>query len=112
MELYLHVQISRFMKTCSKPTKQFHKKKSKYDTKFGTTVFYLSPKIQNVCQPDQDSETFLSEWSRLRRLLLFGKNSLSKDQDGYNLEAMDKQHLGKDSSSILNPFPKFWLILQ
>ena len=72
----------------------------------------LSPNIQNACQLDQALETFLCEWSQLRSLLLFGKNSLSKDQDGYNLEAMDKQRLGKDSSSIPNPFPKFWLILQ
>ena len=41
VELYLQVQSSRFMKTCSKPTKQFHKKKSKYDTKFGTAIFYF-----------------------------------------------------------------------
>ena len=72
----------------------------------------LSPKIQKDCQPDQALKTFLCEWIRLRSLLIFGKNSLSKDQDGYNLEAMDKQRLGKDNSSILNPFPKFWLILQ
>ena len=72
----------------------------------------LSPKIQKDCQPDQALETFLCEWSRLRSLLLFGQNSLSKDQYGYNLEAMDKQCLGKGISSILNPFPKFWLILQ
>ena len=72
----------------------------------------LSPKIQKACQPDQGSETFLCEWSLLRSLLLFGQNSLSKDQDGYNLEAMDKQRLGKDSSSIPNPFPKFCLIPQ
>lgn len=60
----------------------------------------LSQKFQKACHPDQASETFLCEWSPLRSLLLFAQNILSKDQVGSNLELMDKQRLGKDSSSI------------
>ena len=60
----------------------------------------LSQKVQKACHPDQASETFLCEWSPLRHLLFCAQNILSKDQVGSNLELMNKQRLGKDSSSI------------
>ena len=41
VELYLQVQSSRFMKTCSKPTKQFHKKRANMTQNLAQLFFIL-----------------------------------------------------------------------